>query len=96
MAAPEIPRSRALDPSMSDPAARSDTLTPSDTTDLTGLYRALRFDVGGAVGLTVYKRDGTTENIVRNFAAGEMIPGRFVKYLRATGTDAGVVVDGWS
>jgi hypothetical protein len=78
------------------PATGWKAITKDDAGTLAG-YRALRFDAAGVVKVTVLDPDGsTTHDLVRHVAAGEVWPAACVTRVWSTGTDAAVVVDGWS
>jgi hypothetical protein len=82
---------------LSQPAQGWKLITKDDAGALAGKYRALRFDVAGAVKVDVLDPDGTAVNtLIRNVQAGEVWPAACVRRVYNTGTDAAVVVDGWS
>jgi hypothetical protein len=55
------------------PAQSWTPLTPSDSTDQTVPFRALRFDGAGTVKVDLIKSDGTrSSGVTRNVAAGEV------------------------
>lgn len=72
-------------PSLNDPARGGFAISPSDTTALAVLPRALFVGTGGT--LVVRPIDGATDLTFRNLVAGQVLALR-VSHVRATGTTA--------
>lgn len=70
------------------PATIAETVTPSDSTDLTNVSRALW--IGGAGNISVIMANGTTV-LFSGIAAGTMLPLR-VSRVRSTSTTATLIV----
>ena len=74
---------------LDSPADRHFSITPSDTSDLAIMPRALRIDSGGTLAL----RDESGQDITYTVSDGEVLVFRAVRVL-ATGTSASNIV-GW-
>lgn len=85
---PANPFEHSID-SASSPARNCFAITPSDSTDIAVVTKALYVGTGGNVVLRTL--DGQADVTFANVPAGALLPVR-VRAVRATGTSAGQIV----